>query len=493
MFEYFVTIYNHNCSSDEQWKETQQLVSQELIWETLLAKLKSLNKNRYYFALLDFETLTMGKLIKAIHSFVAQDDFYKELYGKNNSDKHTDLINIAKLIALYKGERNYHHFLLPGAVQDYDLLANNLYTMKHADLCAVRRTPLQIPAQVAGGEVEEVALVGGPGAGGNPAASSVQFDLLTFDDILANFKETGRLENFYARQNINPAQTIAHPECSHRAVYLAYVNTMNGKLSKSAFAALKDYAELVSNQFDAENRIDSFFYRRRVDTKKRAFANLCAFVESLPREERDALYAMKINSRSTFKDRLDGAKRGDCLSQFADDITKILYQCDNTIRFTNPRPNQVIARQRDSLVLKGEVLNTDEEDRRYLRNMQKVIINTHYNVKRGTQVTLDGKTNWVPGSVAGIFHKCGDGIAGRGITPGEARYQTVKTASEASLYPHHNSILLFLLLLIVTIRDRTTDNFYALVFNEQCSKIIEENDSLDHHDAFTRGVHFLQP
>lgn len=92
MFEYFVTIYNHNCSSDEQWKETQQLVSQELIWETLLAKLKSLNKNRYYFALLDFETLTMGKLIKAIHSFVAQDDFYKELYGKNNSDKHTDLI-----------------------------------------------------------------------------------------------------------------------------------------------------------------------------------------------------------------------------------------------------------------------------------------------------------------------------------------------------------------------------------------------------------------
>lgn len=202
---------------------------------------------------------------------------------------------------------------------------------------------------------------------------------------------------------------------------------------------------------------------------------------------------MKINSRSTFKDRLDRAKRGDCLSQFADDITKILYQCDNTIRFTNPRPNQVIARQRDSLVLKGEVLNTDEEDRRYLRNMQKVIINTHYNVKKGTQVTLDGKTNWVPGSVAGIFHKCGDGIAGRGITPGEARYQTVKTASEASLYPHHNSILLFLLLLIVTIRDRTTDNFYALVFNEQCSKIIEENDSLDHHDAFTRGVHFLQP
>lgn len=488
-FEYFVKIYDHNCSSEEQWKEAQLLISQELIWDTLLTKLKSLgNKDQYYFALLEFETLTMGKLIKAIRSFVTQENFYKELYGKKDSDtKHADLINIAKLIALYKGERNYHHFLLPGAIQDCDLFENSLYTMKHADLCAVRRTTLQITAPVAGAVVEEE--VGGVvDPDGEPSAANVKFDLLTFVDIMANFKATGRLENFYARQSIAPAQTIAHPECSHRAAYRDYINSMSGKLTKSAFAALKDYAELVSNQFDAEHRLESFFYRRRVDAKKRAFANLCAFIESLPIAERDALYAMKIDSHDTFKARLDGAKSGDCLSQFADDITKLLYQCDNTIRFTNPRPNQVIGRQRESLVLKGEVLDTDEADLSFLKNMQKVIINTHYKVKIGTKVTLDGKTNWVPGSVAGIFHKCEDGIARRGVTPGEAKYQAIRTASEASRNPHHNSILLFLLLLIINIRDKTTDNFYAMVFDSRCSQIIEENDSLDQHEAFTVGL-----
>ncbi|WP_019218192.1 hypothetical protein [Legionella tunisiensis] len=106
MFEYFAKIYNKNCSSDENWTEAQILVSQELIWNALCYKLRSLDKNKYHFAFLEFETLTMGELIDAIRHFVAQEDFYKKLYGKRNSDtEYADLINIAKLIALYEGEK----------------------------------------------------------------------------------------------------------------------------------------------------------------------------------------------------------------------------------------------------------------------------------------------------------------------------------------------------------------------------------------------------
>ncbi|WP_019218191.1 hypothetical protein [Legionella tunisiensis] len=294
---------------------------------------------------------------------------------------------------------------MPYNIQEDDIsFENKLYRIKHKDLCAIPRAA--------------------PNLGEEARA---RFDLLTFDDIMRHFQESGKLENFYASETIQPTQTIAHTDCPHRMTYLAYIGTMNGKLSKSAFAALKEFSEQVSSEFDATHNIQSFFYRRRVNAKYNALQNLLAFIESLPIAERDDLYAMKINSSNTFKSRLDRVLADDCVSQFADDITKLLYQCDNTIRFTNPRPNQVIARDKNSLVLTGEVLNTDEDDLKFLRNLQKVIINTHYEVKIGTRVTLDGKTNWVPGSVANIFHKCDDGIAGR-VTPGEARYQAVKNS-----------------------------------------------------------------
>lgn len=456
---YFVKVYDKGCSSEEQWAESKQLVSQEVIWEALLSKLKVLD-NKYDFAFLEFETLTMGELIDAIRHFVTREGFYKELYGKNNSDKdYADLINIAKLIALYQGEINYHRFLLPDTIQAYDVSYDNkLYRMKHADLCAVRRT-----------------------------TTPQEFDLIPFNDLMENLKASGRLQNFYAAEPIQPDQTIAHRDCRHRQTYLDYTRTMSGKLSKPAYAALKEFSELVSSAFDASHNIEGFFYRQRVNAKYKALQNLCAFLESLPEGELVALHAVKISDSQTFKSRLDQVLRENCISQFADDITKLLYQCNNNIQFTNPRPNQIINTHRRSLVLRGEVLNTDADDLSFLRNLQKNIINTHFKVKIGTKITLSGKTNWVPGHVAEIFHRCDEGVTGR-VVPGEARYNAVKTASESSRTPHHDSILLYLLLLLVNIRDKTTDNFYAMVFDRRCSKIIEENESLDHHPAFTVGL-----
>lgn len=456
MFSELVTIYNESSTEGEE--RTWQVISfveKDEIWHALQEKIKSLSVWKYPFALTKFAGI--NELIKAVRGFVKTNKLYNEVYGKSDSDElYKDLIDIAKVIALYQHELNYHRYLLCDDLLAESIEYEKLYHMRHSELCAVKNRP--------GENIKE-------------------YDLIPFADLMDQFRASCRLRNFYNNQSIDPNETIASQGCPYREEYENFCREISGSLSKPTYYALKDFVELVSNEFDAGHSIDGCFFQWRVTPKYRAFLNLCGYLESLPEDDLAALHAVKINGNTTFLSRLTEIKAGGCVSVFADDITKLLYQCKNDIQFTNPRPTQIIEEEGNQLVLRGKVIDTNIEDRWFLENLQKIILNTTFKVRIGTKVTsADGESNQVPSHVAEMFNICTEALAGR-METGEARYKAIKVAAECFRNPH-NSIFFFM-----NTRDPTSHNFYGMVIDREFSTIIAVNEDLDNHASFmTVGI-----
>jgi hypothetical protein len=479
-FDQLLNLYHEKSKDFLVWKKYKETpVSTEEIRNALRNYLNNELKNHPIPSALKIPKEDADEDIKDMmawlkNSVCVDPGYYKELYGfknynANSDEKFKDLINFAKVISLYTKDPNYHKNLIDEPrLQNEDIEGEDLWTIPHVDLCLVKNANPGELIKVDGKPIKV-------NVGGKEQDDTVKkFDLFSYKDLVEDLKQTGGFKNYCSRQAINAEATILKND-----KYAPFFTDTNKKpycgiMTQSMFFAFKNFVETVYDPHDAAKDIDKHYWRNkgRIDRKAKAMESLTSFLKSLPEKDWNLLGTMTVMGES-FKDQYHKADNT-CLSQFAGAVTGLLYQIDPTIQFANQKANTFLAEQGFRFNGVVEITNKTDEDKDYIMNLMKVISNTEFNVSRGSKITLeDGSKKRVPTHVAEIYNICQKAQSEEDFT--EARYKAVVIAAECSRNAH-------------MYRAGSTQNFYTLISDKRGIPIMQENESLTEHKAFTNGL-----